>query len=78
MKGSLWVWTGIYQVYNTLPHPGLLVSIFDPHGEIEEHDGDNDDHDEDREIIDLKLEKEALITESKNFWNQGDLRKRNY
>ena len=35
-------------------------------------------HDEDREIIDLKLEKEALITESKNFWNQGDLRKRNY
>ena len=44
----------------------------------EEHDGDNDDHDEDREIINMKLEKEALITESKNFWNQGDLRKRYY
>ena len=59
--------------------PSRTLSInFDPHGEIEEHDGDNDDHDEDREIIDLKLEKEALITESKNFWNQGDLRKRNY
>ena len=59
--------------------PSRTLSInFDPHGEIEEHDGDNDDHDEDREIIDLKLEKEALITESKYFWNQGDLRKRNY
>ena len=56
--------------------PSRTLSInFDPHGEIEEHDGDND---EDREIINMKLEKEALITESKNFWNQGDLRKRNY
>ena len=38
----------------------------------------NTDHDEDWETIVLKLEKEALITESKNFWNQGDLRKKNY
>ena len=33
---------------------------------------------EDGEIIDMKLEKEALITESKIFWNQGDLRKESY
>ena len=32
----------------------------------------------DREIIDVKLKKEALITESKIFWNQGDLRKESY
>ena len=32
--------------------PSRTLSInFDPHGEIEEHDGHNDDHDEDREII---------------------------
>ena len=40
--------------------------------------GDNEDHDEDGEIIDMKLKKEALITESKIFWNQGDLRKESY
>ena len=51
---------------------------FDPHGEIEDLNGDNEDHDEDGEIIDMKLKKEALITESKIFWNQGDLRKESY
>ena len=39
---------------------------------------DIEDHDENIESIDVKLDKEALITESKNFWNQGDLRKENY
>ena len=39
---------------------------------------DNKDHDEDIDSFEMKLDKEALITESKNFWNQGDLRKRNY
>ena len=34
--------------------------------------------DEDIDSFEMKLDKEALITESKNFWNQGDLRKRNY
>ena len=35
--------------------PSRTLSInFDPHGEIEEHDGDNDYHDEHREIIELK------------------------
>ena len=59
--------------------PSRTLSInFDPHGEIEELNGDNEDHDEDEEIIDMKLEKEALITESKIFWNQGDLRKEIY
>ena len=50
----------------------------DPSREIEDLNGDNEDHDEDREIIDVKLKKEALITESKIFWNQGDLRKESY
>ena len=59
--------------------PSRTLSInFDPHGEIEDLNGDNEDHDEDGEIIDVKLGKEALITESKIFWNQGDLRKINY
>ena len=59
--------------------PSRTLSInFDPHGEIEDLNGDNEDHDEDEEIIDVKLEKEALITESKIFWNQGDLRKESY
>ena len=59
--------------------PSRTLSInFDPHGEIEDLNGDNEDHDEDREIIDVKLKKEALITESKIFWNQGDLRKKIY
>ena len=59
--------------------PSRTLSInFDPHGEIEDLNGDNEDHDEDEEIIDMKLEKEALITESKIFWNQGDLRKEIY
>ena len=59
--------------------PSRTLSInFDPHGEIEDLNGDNEDHDEDGEIIDMKLEKEALITESKIFWNQGDLRKESY
>ena len=59
--------------------PSRTLSInFDPHGEIEDLNGDNEDHDEDGEIIDMKLKKEALITESKNFWNQGDLRKESY
>ena len=50
----------------------------DPSREIEDLNGDNFDHDEDEDGIDVKLDKEALITESKNFWNQGDLRKKNY
>ena len=59
--------------------PSRTLSInFDPHGEIEDLNGDNEDHDENEEIIDMKLEKEALITESKIFWNQGDLRKEIY
>ena len=59
--------------------PSRTLSInFDPHGEIEDLNGDNEDHDEDGEIIDMKLEKEALITESKTFWNQGYLRKEIY
>ena len=59
--------------------PSRTLSInFDPHGEIEDLNGDNEDHDEDGEIIDMKLKKEALITESKIFWNQGDLRKESY
>ena len=59
--------------------PSRTLSInFDPHGEIEDLNGDNEDHDEDGEIIDMKLKKEALITESKIFWNQGDLRKKIY
>ena len=59
--------------------PSRTLSInFDPHGEIEDLNGDNEDHDEDGEIIDMKLEKEALTTESKIFWNQGDLRKESY
>ena len=59
--------------------PSRTLSInFDPHGEIEDLNGDNEDHDEDGEIIDIKLKKEALITESKIFWNQGDLRKESY
>ena len=59
--------------------PSRTLSInFDPHGEIEDLNGDNEDHDEDGEIIDMKLKKEALITESKIFWNQGDLRKEIY
>ena len=41
----------------------------DPSREIEDLNGDNFDHDEDG--IDVKLDKEALITESKNFWNQN-------
>ena len=35
--------------------------------------GDNEDHDEDGEIIDMKLKKEALITESKIFLESGRL-----
>ena len=59
--------------------PSRTLSInFGSHGEIEDLNGDNEDHDEDGEIIDMKLEKEALITESKIFWNQGDLRKESY
>ena len=59
--------------------PSRTLSInFDPHGEIEDLNGDNEDHDEDGEIVDMKLKKEALITESKIFWNQGDLRKESY
>ena len=50
----------------------------DPSREIEDLNGDNFDQDEDVDGIEVKLDKEALITESKNFWNQGDLRKRNY
>ena len=54
--------------------PSRTLSInFDPHGEIEELNGDNEDHDEDEEIIDMKLEKEALITESKIFLESGRL-----
>ena len=52
--------------WTKIHYRGSLFHFFSPY------------HDEDREIIDLKLEKAALITESKNFWNQGDLRKRNY
>ena len=32
-------------------------------------------HDEDEEYIDMELDKEALIIESENVWNQGNLRK---
>ena len=39
---------------------------------------DNKDHDEDIDSFEMKLDKEALITESKNFWNQGNLRKEDY
>ena len=38
----------------------------------------NKDHDEDIDSFEMKLDKEALITESKNFWNQGNLRKEDY
>ena len=34
--------------------------------------------DEDIDSFEMKLDKEALITESKNFWNQGNLRKEDY
>ena len=47
--------------------------IFDPHGEIEHLNGDNEDDDEDREVIDMNLKKEALITESKIFLESGRL-----
>ena len=34
--------------------PSRTLSInFDPHGEIEDLNGDNEDHDEDREIIEV-------------------------
>ena len=58
--------------------PSRTLSInFDPHGEIEDLNGDNEDHDEDEEIIDMKLEKEALITESKIFLESGRLEEGN-
>ena len=50
----------------------------DPSREMEDLNGDNFDQDEDVDGIDVKLDKEALITESKIFWNQGDLRKESY
>ena len=50
----------------------------DPSREMEDLNGDNFDQDEDVDGIDVKLDKEALITESKIFWNQGDLRKKIY
>ena len=62
---------------NITPSRTLSINFY-PHGEIEDLNGDNEDHDEDGEIIDMKLKKEALITESKIFWNQGDLRKESY
>ena len=39
---------------------------------------DNKDHDEDIDSFEMKLDIEALITESKKFWNQGNLRKEDY
>ena len=35
---------------------------------------DIDAHDEDEKDIDMELDKEALITESENVWNQGNLK----
>ena len=57
--------------------PSRTLSInFDPHGEIEDSNGDNEDHDENEDTIEMNKNNDVLITESKNFWNQGDLRKR--
>ena len=48
--------------------PSRTLSInFDPHGEIEDLNGDNEDHDEDGEIIDMKLKKKHLLLKVRFF-----------
>ena len=36
---------------------------FDPHGDIEDNIGDNKEHDDDKETIEMKEDREALTTE---------------
>ena len=65
-KGSLWVWTGIYQVYNTLPHPGLLVS-FGSSWRDWRSIGDKEYHDEDEDTTEKGEDKAVLITENESL-----------
>ena len=57
--------------------PSSTSINFDPHGEIEDFNGDNEDHDENEDTIEMNENKEALITE-RIFWNEGDFRKKNF
>ena len=59
MKGSLEVWTGIYKVHNTLSHPGLLVSFWILVEKRNDEKEDNDDHDEVKEGVEMRLGKEG-------------------
>ena len=63
MKGSLQVWTGVYYVHKTIPHPGLLVS----YEEIEDFDGDSEELENDEDYTEMDEAKDALITESENL-----------
>ena len=46
--------------------PSRTLSInFDPHGEIEDLNGDNEDHDEIEDTIKMNETNDALITENK-------------
>ena len=46
--------------------PSRTLSInFDPHGEIEDFNGDNEDHDENEDTIEMNENNDALITENK-------------
>ena len=46
--------------------PSRTLSInFDPHGEIEDFNGDNEDHDENEETIEMNENNDALITENR-------------
>ena len=46
--------------------PSRTLSInFDPHGEIEDFNGDNEDHDENEDTIEMNENNDALITENR-------------
>ena len=46
--------------------PSRTLSInFDPHGEIEDFNGDNEDHDENEDTIEMNENNDVLITENR-------------
>ena len=65
MKGSLWVWTrNLPSLQYTTPSRTLSIN-FDPHGEIEDFNGDNEDHDENEDTIEMNENNDVLISENR-------------
>ena len=62
--------------YFSIPYPELLVSIRILVERKNDEEGDIKEHDEDKDTSEMKQVKEALTTETRCTWNQGNLRKR--